>query len=83
MPTHSGFLTWKIPWTEEPERLQSMGFSRQGYWSGSPCPSPGDFPDPGIELESPGTPALQVDSLPLSHQESPLVTMLYNKSSQT
>ena len=38
---------------------------------------------PGNQTSSPGTPALQVDSLPLSHQESPLVTMLYNKSSQT
>ena len=27
----------------------SMGFSRQKYWSGLPCPPPGDFPDPGIE----------------------------------
>ena len=27
----------------------SMGFSRQEYWSGLPCPSPGDLPDPGIE----------------------------------
>ena len=25
----------------------SMGFSRQGYWSGLPCPPPGDLPDPG------------------------------------
>ena len=25
MATHSSFLTWKIPWTEEPGRLQSMG----------------------------------------------------------
>ena len=25
----------------------SMGFSRQEYWSGLPCPSPGDLPDPG------------------------------------
>ena len=29
----------------------SMGFSRQ-YWSGLPCPPPGDFPDSGIEPES-------------------------------
>jgi len=29
-----------------------MGFSRQEYWSGSPCPPPGDFPDPGIKLKS-------------------------------
>ena len=27
----------------------SMEFSRQGYWSGEPFPSPGDLPDPGIE----------------------------------
>ena len=38
-----------------------MGFSRQGYWSGLPFPSPGDLPDPGIK---PGSPALQADVLP-------------------
>ena len=38
----------------------SMGFSRQEYWSGLPFPSPGDLPDPGIELWSP---ALQADAL--------------------
>ena len=26
----------------------SMGFSRQEHWSGSPCPPPGDLPDPGM-----------------------------------
>ena len=26
-----------------------MGFSRQEYWSELPCPSPGDFPNPGVE----------------------------------
>ena len=31
----------------------SMGFSRQEYWSGLLFPSPGDIPDPGIELRSP------------------------------
>ena len=45
-----------------------MGFSKQEYWSGLPCPAPGDFPNPGIE---PGFPALQADSLSLSHQGSP------------
>ena len=30
-----------------------MGFSRQEYWSGLPCPPPGDLPDPGIKPESP------------------------------
>ena len=39
----------------------SMGFSRQEYWSGLPCPPPGDLPNPGTEPRSPG---LQADSLP-------------------
>ena len=29
--THSSFLAWRIPWTEEPGRLQSMGLQRVGY----------------------------------------------------
>ena len=37
-----------------------MGFSRQDYWNGLPCPPPGDLPDLGIESVSPG---LQADSL--------------------
>ena len=36
----------------------SMGFSRQEYWSGLPCPPPEDLPDPGTELESLTSPAL-------------------------
>ena len=39
----------------------SLEFSRQEYWSGLPCPSPGDLPNPGMESRSP---ASQVDSLP-------------------
>ena len=34
-----------------------MGFSRQEYWSGLPCPPPGDLPDPGIEPTSLMSPA--------------------------
>ena len=41
------------PWTVAYQALQSMGFSRQEYWSGLPFPSPGDLPDPGIEPRSP------------------------------
>ena len=44
----------------------SMGFSRQEYWSGLPFPTPGDLPDPGIELRSP---TLQADSLPTEPPE--------------
>ena len=38
------------PWTVAYQDPQSMGFSRQEYWSGLPFPSPGDLPNPGIEL---------------------------------
>ena len=31
MATHSSILAWKIPWTEEPDRLESMGSQRVGY----------------------------------------------------
>ena len=37
-------------WTVAHQASLSMGFSRQEYWSGLPCPPPGDLPDPGIEL---------------------------------
>ena len=40
MATHSNTLAWKTPWMEKPGRLQSMGVSRQEYWSGLPLPSP-------------------------------------------
>ena len=36
-----------------------MGFSGQVYWSGLPCPPPGDLPDPGTKLESLVSPALE------------------------
>ena len=46
----------------------SMEFSRQEYWSGLPCPLPGDLPDPGIE---PASPALHADSLLSEPPEKP------------
>ena len=42
-----------------PSRLLCpWGFSRQEYWGGLTCPPPGDFPNPGIEPISLGSPAL-------------------------
>ena len=43
------------PWTVAYQAPPSTEFSRQEYWSGLPFPSPGDFPNIGIE---PGSPAL-------------------------
>ena len=47
-------------WTVAYQAPPFMGFSRHEYWSGLPCPSPGDLPYPGIE---PGSPALWADIL--------------------
>ena len=58
-------------WTVAHQAPLSMGFPRQEYWSGEPFPSPGALPDPGIKLVSLVSPALQADSLPLSHQGGP------------
>ena len=65
-------------WTAAHQAPLSMGFSRQEYWRGQPFPSLGDFPDPGIELASPVSPALQADSLstepsgkPFRHLDTP------------
>ena len=45
-------------WTAACQAPLSMGFSRQEYWSGLPCPPPGDIPDPVIEPTSLMSPAL-------------------------
>jgi len=52
------------PWTAGLQASLSAGFSRQEYWSGLPCPPPGDLPELGIEPASLMSPALQADSLP-------------------
>ena len=57
----------------------SMEFSRQENWRGLLFPSPGVLPDPGIER---GSPALQADSLPLSHLRSPTVPLMGPKGEQ-
>ena len=40
------------PWTVTCQAPLSMGFSRQEYWSGLPCPPPGDLPNPGTKPSS-------------------------------
>ena len=60
-------------WTITCQAHLFMAFSRQEYWSGLACPSPGDLPHPGIK---PRSPALQADSSP---SESLLIT--YNLES--
>ena len=59
------------PWTVAHQAPLSVGFCRHEYCSGLLFPSLGDLPDPGIEPESPASPVLQADSLPVSHWGSP------------
>ena len=54
-------LVFATPWTTACQAPLSMEFSRPEYWSGLPCPPPGDLPNPRIK---PRSPALQADSLP-------------------
>ena len=49
----------ETPWAVAHQASLSVGFSRQEYWSGLPCPPPGDLPNPRIE---PRSPALQENS---------------------
>ena len=55
-------------WTVAFQASLSMGFSRQEFWSGLPCPSPGDLPN--LEIE-PRSPALQADALTSEPQRKP------------
>ena len=66
--SHSAVSDSATPWTIAHQAPLSVEFSRREYWTGLPCPPPGDLPNPGTE---PRSPALQADSLPLSHQGSP------------
>ena len=49
---------FEILWTVVHQSPLSVELSRQEYWSGLPCPPPGDLPDPGIEPTSLSSPAL-------------------------
>ena len=86
------FLDWKVlvtelsrvqlfatPWTVACQAPLSMEFSRQEYWRGQPFPSPGDFPDPGIE---PRSPTWQANCLPSELPGKPIVLKELLSSSQ-
>ena len=63
--------TLATPWTVAHQAPLSMGFSRQGYWSGLSFPFPGDLPNPGIKLRFP---AFQAESLPSEPPGKPKTT---------
>ena len=62
------------PWAAADQAALSMGFSRQEYWSGLPCPSPGElFPTQGW---NPGLPHCKQISLPSEPHFVPKVDLL-------
>ena len=60
----------------KPTGLLSMRFLRQEYCSELPFPPPGYLLHPGIKPAFPVSPALQVDSLPPSHQQSSQINVI-------
>ena len=53
VPSHFSCIPlFATPWTVACQAPLSMGFSRQEYWIGLPCPPPGDLPDPEIKPAS-------------------------------
>ena len=57
-PTANHIWVFAPGWTVALQAPLSMGFSRQEYWSGLPCPPPGDLSASGMELMSLASPAL-------------------------
>ena len=72
VPSHfSCVRLCETPWAAAHQAPLSVGFCRQKYRSGLPCPPPGDLPDPGNECESLLSPALAGGSLPLEPPGKP------------
>ena len=80
MKSLSRVRLFATPWTVAHQAPLSMEFSRQEYWRGLPFPSPGNLPDPGIDLPDPGiepgSPALQADTLPSELPGNPWKRMI-------
>ena len=49
---------FETPWTIAHQVPLSVRFSRQDFWSGFPCPPPGELPDPGLKPMSLMSPAM-------------------------
>ena len=82
----SGVPLFVTLWTVAGQAPLSVGFSRQDYWSGLPCPPPGDLCNPGIEPMSLMSLALQAASLPTEppgkphflNWKKPVCTLIYD-----
>ena len=59
------FDSFVTSWAVAHQAPLSMAFPKLEYWSGLPCPPPGDLSDPGMEPASPVSPALTGESVTL------------------
>ena len=66
----------------DPMAPLSVGFSRQEYWNGLPCPPPGDLPNPEIKPTSLVSPALTVGFFPTSAPREAIVVFYLGDSCQ-
>ena len=73
--SHSVMSNSATPWIVAHQAPLSVGFSRQEYWNGLPCPPPGDLPNPGVKS---GSPTLLADSLPSEPPGKPKNTGVSN-----
>ena len=69
-------------WTVALQASLSMGFSRQEYWNGMPCPPPGDLPHPGIKPVSLTSPALAGEFFTSTTWEFPNTRIMCIKNGQ-
>ena len=76
------FRLFEALWSIALQAPLSIGFSRQEYWSVWLCPSPGDLPDPGMELMSLMSLALKAGSYPLAPPEKALRLYYKRKTSK-
>ena len=80
-PVLSHIWLFVTPWTVARQAPLSMELPSQEYWSRLPFSKTGGLPNPGIEPILPMSPALQVDSLPLSHLGSNIDATLDSSNS--
>ena len=82
--THSGILAWRIPWTEEPGRLQSWGSQRVGHaWATKEQQNSNTVTDLGLvrRLASQASHPLREKALASSRKQTAVIQSLHSRQS--
>ena len=72
--------SFEIPWTVAFQAPLSMEFFRQRYWSGLPFPTPGNFPNPGMEPVSPALANRFFTTAPLKGMQNKILQKSHNRN---